>query len=234
VKVLSICIVVLALVLAYVGMKEPPEPREGEVSAASRPAERRTVKMPSLQAAPPKPPMSAASRHGDRNVLVNPGFEVEGPAGWINQNRGALSGIHWNTPDQKHGGQASLRLTADRINPWEVMGAKQLLRVRPGNVISGGAWLRYENLENAALGVECKWLDARQNELGGGIGTLRRTQGSADWAYQDLNTRTIEERTAPLGAFYVDFRLTLLSSGNADTATGTAWWDDAWFWIENK
>jgi hypothetical protein len=172
------------------------------------------------------------------NLIQDPGFEEEGQAQWLSYDFGPQFGIDWNASDQKHGGNHALKLaatqTTDVANKWEMSGAKQIMPVRPGDIVTGGAWLMYENLKGVEVFLECKWLDSAQKELGPGLGTIHKTAGSTKWEYQNLEMWTPLERTAPEGAAYVDFRLTLLSAGSADTATGTAWWDDAQFTVIPK
>jgi hypothetical protein len=172
------------------------------------------------------------------NLVQDPGFEDEGQAQWLEYNFGPQFKVEWNNTEQKHGGNNALKLTAtqttDAANKWEMSGAKQIFPVKPGDIVSGGAWLMYENLKGVEVYLECKWLDASQKELGPGLGTLHKTTGSAKWEYQNLEMWSPTERTAPEGAAFIDFRVTLLSAGNADTATGTAWWDDAQFTITPK
>jgi hypothetical protein len=119
-------------------------------------------------------------------------------------------------------------------------GAKLIFPVKPGDVINGGAWLKWEGCSGVEIYIECKWLDANQRELKTsstdivGIGTEHITTAKGDWQYQDLGMWTDKERTAPNEAAFVDFRLTLLAAGTADKATGSAWWDDAKFSIQSK
>ncbi len=170
------------------------------------------------------------------NVISNSGFEEKGQGSWINYDFGPEFGRDWNNVEEKHDGVQSLKLwTTSKTNDpnkWEMTGAKQIFAVQPGDVINGGAWLKTDNLNGVEAFVECKWLDSDKKELGSGIGTVHKTSGSSDWEYQDLSTWTPEERTAPAGAAYVDFRINLLSPGNSDVATGTVWWDEAQFSIE--
>jgi hypothetical protein len=184
------------------------------------------------------------------NLAQDPGFEAEGQAEWLSYNFGPQFGIEWNATDQKHGGKHSLKLTTTpnmsmmpsasqtmqigNSNKWEMSGAKQVYAVQPGDIISGGAWLMYQNLQKVEVFLECKWLDAAQKELGGGIGTVHKMAGSAKWEYQNLEMWSPLERTAPEGASFVDLRLTFLAAGTSDIATGTAWWDDVQFTIKKK
>lgn len=171
------------------------------------------------------------------NLVQNPGFEEEGQGQWLNYNFGPQFAIDWNAADQKHGGNRALKLTAtqltDDAKKWEMAGARQIFPIKPGDVITGGAWLMWENLKGVEAYIECKWLNASQQEIGGGIGTMHKNAGAGKWEYQNLEMWTVQERTAPEGAAYVDFRLTLLAAGTADTASGTVWWDDAQFGIQS-
>lgn len=169
------------------------------------------------------------------NLINDPGFEDKGQADWLDHDFGPQYGRDYNSTEERHSGNQSLKLWAtgkyDDTNKWEMSGAKQIFPVTSGDVIKGGAWLKWRNLEKVEAYVECKWLDANQEELGSGIGTIHKTTGSGGWEYQDLGMWKTEERTAPPGAAYVDFRLTFLSAGHADAATGTVWWDDTKFEI---
>jgi hypothetical protein len=167
------------------------------------------------------------------NLVQDAGFEEEGQAQWLTYDFGPQFKADWDAVDQKHGEARSLKLSAtqstDAPNKWEMSGAKQVFPVRPGDIITGGAWLMVENLKGVEVYLECKWLDSSQKEMGSGIGTTHKTSGSSKWEYQNLEMWTPQERTAPDGASFVDLRLTLLAAGTADTATGTAWWDDVQF-----
>ena len=172
------------------------------------------------------------------NLIDDPGFEDKGQAGWLDNDFGPQYVRDYNSTEERHSGNQSLKLEAtgkyDDANKWEMSGAKQIFPVTPGDVIKGGAWLKCKNLGKVEAYVECKWLDADKQELGSGIGTVHKTTGSGDWEYQDLGMWTEAERTAPAKAAYVDFRLNLLSAGFADTATGMVWWDDVKFEIVPK
>lgn len=172
------------------------------------------------------------------NFINDPGFEDKGQADWLDYDFGPQYGKDYNSTEEKHSGNQSLKLWAtgkyDDTNKWEMSGAKQIFPVAPGDVIKGGAWLKWKDLEKAEAYIECKWLDANQEELGSGIGTIHKTGGSGGWEYQDLSIWKTEERTAPPGAAYVDFRLNILSAGHADTAGGIVWWDDANFEVIPK
>ncbi|MCK9555254.1 PEP-CTERM sorting domain-containing protein [bacterium] len=166
------------------------------------------------------------------NMLVDSGFEGSGAGSWIED----LWGGPWvndfdNTVNSRSG--ESLYQSVNGSNDpgnWEKAEAKQIISINPGDVIGGGAWLKYNNLNQVEAKIECKWLDAAYNEISGGIGTSVTT-GTGDWEYQDLNVWSVSDRTAPEGASYVDFRLFLLAPGTADTATGEIWWDDADFGV---
>lgn len=186
--------------------------------------------------------------------LGDAGFEASGPMAqydfgnflanpqgtWLNIGFGPQYLIDPNATDEEHGGSQSLKLTAtgitDDVNGWEMAGAKQIFAVTPGEVINGGAWLKWSGLTgNIETKIEAKWLKADGSEFAAGevpqpgIGTAAKTAGSGDWEFQDLSSWSVEQRTAPAGAAYVDFRLFLLSPGDADNAAGTVWWDDASF-----
>jgi len=191
-----------------------------------------------------------------QNQVSDPGFEASGPMlaydfgnfaanplnTWLNVGFGPQYLIDPNATDQVHGGSQSMKLTAtgitDDANKWEMSGAKQIFAVTPGEVVNGSAWLRWQGLTGVIEShIEAKWLKADGSEFGAGevpqpgIGTATKTAGSGGWEFQDLSTWSVAQRTAPAGAAFVDFRLTLLSPGGADTATGTVWWDDATFTV---
>ena len=172
------------------------------------------------------------------NLVGDAGFEDEGQAQWLDHNWGPQYVVDWNATDERHNGKSSLKLVATQItdvpNKYEMAGAKQIFPVKPGDMISGGGWLMYENLKGVEVYLECKWLDEDQGELGGGVGTAHKTFGSGRWEYQNLEMWSPKERTAPKGATFVDLRLILLSAGSAEKATGTAWWDDIQFSIRKK
>lgn len=182
--------------------------------------------------------LTVLSAGAQDNLIQDAGFEETGQAQWLNYDFGPQFDIDWNSTEQKHSGNHSLKLSAtqttDSATKWEMAGAKQIFQVKPGDVISGGAWLMYENLKGVEVYLECKWLDANEQELGVGLGTPHKTFGSGKWEYQNLEMWSPQERTAPKGAAFVDFRFTLLSAGNADKATGTAWWDDAQLTVRKK
>lgn len=175
----------------------------------------------------------AISSVASANVVGDPGFEGSGAGPWATDNWGGPWNNDYDATDQKHSGTQSLKQVANGTNDtgnWEKAEAKQVFPINPGDVISGGVWLKYQNLSNVEAFLECKWLNSGGAEIGG-LGTTHQTSGSSDWAYQDLGMWTVAERTAPANAAYVDYRLVFLSAGYADTATGTAWWDDADFTI---
>lgn len=173
-----------------------------------------------------------AYAYAEANVLSDSGFEGSGAGEWISDMWGGQFGIDYDAADFSRSGGQSLKQWAtgvtDDANGWEKSEAKQIISVQPGYIIAGGAWLKYENLNQVEAKIECKWLDSGFNELPGGIGTAV-TSGSGDWTYQDLSVWDEAQRTAPEGASYVDFRLFVLAPGTAETATGTVWWDDAEF-----
>lgn len=172
------------------------------------------------------------------NLVGDASFENEGQAQWLDHSWGPQYVVEWDAMDQAHGGKSALKLVATQItdvpNRYEMAGARQIFPVKPGDMISGGGWLAYDNLKGVEVYMECKWLDENQQELGTGIGTPHKTAGSGKWEYQNLETWSAQERTAPKDAAFVDLRLILLSAGNADKATGTAWWDDVQFTIRKK
>jgi hypothetical protein len=187
---------------------------------------------------------AASSATGQTNLVEDAGFETDGQGPWLNHWFGPQFSTDWDATDQKHGGTRSLKLMAtgqtDAENRWEMCGARLIFPVRPGDIISGGGWLKWDGLKDVEVFIECKWLDEVQQEIKKsstqilGIGTEHKTSGSGDWQYQDLATWSVAERTAPAEAKYVDFRLVLLAAGTADKATGTAWWDDVEFTIQKK
>ena len=180
--------------------------------------------------------LTAISAKAENNLIADPGFEDQGQGAWINYDFGPEFGREYNAADEKHDGKQSLKLwaTGKTNDPkkWEMSGAKQVFPIKPGEVINGGAWLKWEGLNGGEKVIEYKWHDSDKKELGGGIGTVHKTDGAGNWEYQDLNTWTPLERTAPERAAYVDFRLTLLAPGSADIAKGMVWWDDAQITIE--
>jgi hypothetical protein len=196
----------------------------------------------SLSAQDPMVP-SPSPAPTDGNLIEDSGFETD-QGKWLNYNFGPQFTVEWGATDQRHGGAKSLKLSAtqktDDLKKWEMSGAKLIFPVKPGDIISGGAWLKWEGIVGAEAYIECKWLDANQRELKTsstdvvGIGTEHKLAGTGDWQYQDLGMWTDQERTAPNEAAFVDFRLTLLAPGTADKATGTVWWDDAKFIIKHK
>ena len=164
------------------------------------------------------------------NLLGDADFEGADAGPWIEDTWGGPWVNDFNNTVNSRSGE-SLYQTANGSNDpgnWEKTEAKQIIAVTPGDVIGGGAWLKYENLSQVEAKIECKWLDSGYGELGGGISTSV-TSGTGGWTFQDLNTWSVADRTAPAGASYVDFRLFLLAPGTADTATGEIWWDDADF-----
>ncbi|MBV9462849.1 MAG: PEP-CTERM sorting domain-containing protein [Verrucomicrobiae bacterium] len=172
-------------------------------------------------------------------AIGDPGFEGTGAGPWIADNWDGPFLQNFDATDQVHGGAQALRQQANGsnvANNWEKAEAKQIFAVNPGDVINGGAWMRWANLTgNIEAFVEAKWLDAGQQELTTsstgilGLGTVHKTSGSGNWEFQDLGTWSQAQRTAPTQARFIDLRLVLLSPGGADTATGTVWWDDAQF-----
>lgn len=178
------------------------------------------------------------------NLISDAGFEGNGQGSWITDNWDGPWSNNYDVTDYKYSGSQSLKQVANGTNVstnWEKAEAKQIFPIQPGDMINGGAWLKWENLSNIEAYIECKWLDANQQELKSvpwgyvvGLGTTHKTSGSADWEYQDLIVWKVTERTAPPGAAYVDFRLVFLSAGEADVAAGTIWWDDAQFEILSK
>lgn len=166
------------------------------------------------------------------NLVGDPGFEGSGQGPWLDYNWGPQWTANYDATDQVHGGSQSLKLsTGTTVDTWEMVGTKQIFAVQPGYIISGGAWLKWQNLNSVEAYIESKWLNASQVELGTGIGTVHKTSGSGEWEYQDLNMWTVAERTAPAGAAFVDYRLTLLAAGTGPSATGQVWWDDAQFTV---
>ncbi|MDP3786165.1 MAG: PEP-CTERM sorting domain-containing protein [Candidatus Omnitrophota bacterium] len=168
------------------------------------------------------------------NVLGDSGFEGTGAGPWISDNWGGPWTNDYDATDQIHAGAQSLKQVANGtnvLNKWEKAEAKQIFAVQPGDVVNGGVWMKWANISNAEAFLESKWLNASQAELGSGIGTVHKTSGSGDWEFQDLGTWTEAQRTAPVNAAYVDYRLVFLSAGNADIATGTVWFDDANFTV---
>ena len=182
--------------------------------------------------------------------LGDPGFEASGPmtpfdfavfsnnpqGTWLNAGFGPEYFLDPNATDQVLFGAQSLKLaatqTTDDPAKWEMAQAKQIFAVNPGDVINGSAWLKWENLGGGIQAqIECKWLSATGAELGSGIGTTPVTSGSGNWQLQDLSSWSLAQRTAPVGAAFVDYRLFLLSPGSADVATGTVWWDNASFTV---
>lgn len=166
------------------------------------------------------------------NVVGDPGFEGSGQGPWLDYNWGPQWSVNYDATDSVRSGSQSLKVaTGPTSDAWEMAGAKQIFAVNPGDVVNGGVWMKWQNLSNIEAYLECKWLNSAQAELGTGIGTVHKTSGSGDWEYQDLSMWSQAERTAPAGAAYIDYRLTLLSPGNGPTATGTAWFDDAQFTV---
>ncbi len=173
----------------------------------------------------------AISSVASANVLGDSGFEGAGAGPWITDNWGGPWTNDYDATDQTHAGAQSLKQVANGTNAannWEKAEAKQVFSTSPGQVISGGAWLKWTNLNQVEAFIESKWLKADMSEIGG-IGTAHKTLGSGDWEYQDLGMWTEAQRTAPANTAYVDYRLVLLSAGHADTATGSVWWDDSEF-----
>lgn len=170
--------------------------------------------------------------------VSDPGFEGAGAGAWLPDTWGGPYTVDFDAVDQVHNGSESLKQvatgTSNDPSGWEKAEAKQVFAVNPGDVVNGGAWMRWENLTgNIEAFVEAKWLDINQQELSSsstgilGLGTAHKTSGSGNWEFQDLGTWSAEQRTAPNEARYIDLRLVLLSPGGAATATGNVWWDDA-------
>jgi PEP-CTERM motif-containing protein len=198
----------------------------------------------------------AAASAANATTLGDPGFEATGPmqtydfgtfsanplGTWLNSSFGPEYFLDPNATDQVLFGSQSLKLSATQTTDdgakWEKAEAKQLFQVAPGQVINGSAWLKWENLTGTIqTQIECKWLKANGQEFTAletpqpGIGTAAITGGSGNWQLQDLSTWSVAQRTAPVGAAYVDIRLLLLSPGGADVATGTVWWDNVSFTV---
>lgn len=166
------------------------------------------------------------------NAVGDPGFEGAGQGPWLDYNWGPQWTIDYDAADSVHGGSQALKLSAgSTTDSWEMAGAKQVFAVNPGDVVDGGVWMKWENLSNIEAYLECKWLNASQEELGSGIGIVHQTTGSGDWQYQSLSSWSEAERTAPVNAAYIDYRLTLLAPGTGTSATGTVWFDDTQFTV---
>ncbi len=174
----------------------------------------------------------AISSVASANVVGDSGFEGSGQGPWLNYNWGPQWTINYDATDSVYGGGQSAKLsTGPTGDTWEMVGTKQIFSVAPGDVVNGGVWMKWQNLINVEAYLESKWLDAGQNELGTGIGTVHKTSGSGDWEYQDLGMWSQAERTAPTGAAFIDYRLTLLAAGTGPDAGGTVWFDDANFTV---
>ncbi|MFA5164569.1 MAG: PEP-CTERM sorting domain-containing protein [Candidatus Omnitrophota bacterium] len=166
------------------------------------------------------------------NAVGDYGFEGAGQGPWLDYNWGPQWTIDYDAADSVHEGSQALKLSAGpTTDSWEMAGAKQIFAVNPGDVVDGGVWMKWENLSNIEAYLECKWLNASQEELGSGIGIVHQTSGSGDWQYQSLSSWSEAERTAPANAAYIDYRLTLLAPGTGTSATGTVWFDDAQFTV---
>jgi len=166
------------------------------------------------------------------NAIGDAGFEGEGQGPWLDYNWGPQWTIDYDAADSVHGGSQALKLSAgSTTDSWEMVGAKQVFAVNPGDVVDGGVWMKWQDLSNIEAYLECKWLNASQEELGSGIGIVHQTSGSGDWQYQSLSSWSEAERTAPANAAYIDYRLTLLAPGTGTSATGTVWFDDTQFTV---
>jgi hypothetical protein len=166
------------------------------------------------------------------------GFEGSGAGPWIVDDWAGPWQLNFDATDQVHSGSQSLRLMANGTNDagfWEKAEAKQLFAITPGQSIDGSVWASWANLSGSTeVKLEVKWLNAGLSELAGGLGVERKLANgdpatSAGWQFFDLSTWSLAERTAPAGAAFADMRLLILAAGDANTATGTAWFDDASF-----
>ena len=174
----------------------------------------------------------ASPSFANANVVGDPGFEGAGQGPWLDYNWGPQWSINYDATDSVHSGSQSAKLsTGSTTDAWEMVGTKQIFAVNPGDLVNGGVWMKWQNLSNVEAYLECKWLNASQTELGSGIGTVHKTSGSGDWEFQDLGAWTAAERTAPAGAAFIDYRLTLLAPNTGPTATGTVWFDDTNFTV---
>jgi len=166
------------------------------------------------------------------NAIGDAGFEGAGQGPWLDYNWGPQWTIDYDAADSVHGGSQALKLSAgSTTDSWEMVGAKQVFAVNPGDVVDGGVWMKWQDLSNIEAYLECKWINASQEELGSGIGIVHQTSGSGDWQYQSLSSWSEAERTAPANAAYIDYRLTLLAPGTGTSATGTVWFDDTQFTV---
>src|SRR5690625_3373870 len=123
--------------------------------------------------------------HYTRNLLQNPGFELEDedltPAGWSIGRSG-----QW-VQDEVYSGQYAATLFADNKNTWNVMHSRGFIAVKPGKTYRLGGWIKLAEGGNVDIGI--RQLDENNQTISY---TWETIEGQSDWAYYEMEITPAE------------------------------------------